>query len=133
MKFFTSEQKPHLKIKCPCGANFALYEWTNDKTPEIVSKFLEKHPCGHNLVIGSGGGGGRSPTRTAAKRLLVEEVPTGTGTFRTIYDIELKYNCARCKKSLDFDVEAEHQNGIVKADYYCKSCKTGFNIRMEGE
>ena len=81
-QYVPQEKKPHLEIKCPCGANFALYEWVNNETPEMVSSFLEKHPCGHNLVIGARTDRKVSITRLAGTNaywLLVQELPIGVG------------------------------------------------------
>lgn len=44
------EQKPHLEIKCPCGASFVTYEWINADIIKSAEKFLENHKCGHNNV-----------------------------------------------------------------------------------
>lgn len=41
-------QKPHLEIKCYCGANFVIYEWLDEILLARVDKFIEKHPCAHN-------------------------------------------------------------------------------------
>ena len=41
------QQKPHLKIKCTCGASFVTYEWLTDLILKSADKFMEKHPCAH--------------------------------------------------------------------------------------
>lgn len=41
------EQKPHLEIKCPCGASFVTYEWLNRSVLIRADKFIETHSCAH--------------------------------------------------------------------------------------
>lgn len=55
-----------------------------------------------------------------SKRLTVNEM-IGSETFHTVIYKETNYHCVRCGKSL----------WTNPVGWYCKQCKTGFNIKEE--
>ena len=109
------EQKPHLEIKCPCGARFVTYEWLEGAILRRADKFIETHPCSHNTRLAT------PLLEKKQERLLVREL-IGTETVGFVLsDWTSSYRCFVCGESL---TTVWNRN----LTWYCSKCKKYFNI-----
>ena len=122
------EQKPHLEIKCTCGASFITYEWLKETLLQRVDKFLEIHPCSHDTKLASLVTHGWSPVFIPAplrekkkERLFVRELIGSETAGFILSNWTSSYRCVVCGESL---TTVYNSNGI----WYCSGCKKYFNI-----
>ena len=100
------EQKPHLEIKCPCGASFTLAGLVTPGwiTVSIPAPLPEKKQ----------------------ERLLVRELIIGSETAGFILsNWTSSYRCVKCGESL---ATVYNSNAV----WYCSKCKKYFNIVKGG-
>ena len=104
------EQKPHLEIRCPCGASFITYEWLEGAILRRADKFIQTHPCSHDTKL---------PEKKQERISVRELVGSETAGFRFSQWVS-KYHCIECGELLSTTYSIEI--------YFCFKCKKYFNI-----
>ena len=112
------EQKPHLEIKCPCGASFVTYEWLEESLLQRIDKFLEIHPCSHDTKLPA-----PLPEKKQERLFVRELIGSETAGF-ILSNWTSSYCCVKCGESL---TTVYNYNAV----WFCSKCKKYFNIEKK--